>query len=521
MEVRASSNLARITGPARERSFLTDGNNHAIDFSYLEDFTRGMHRLEVNSVLRYTDDIRTDPERNSVQRAYFRINGPRSEYNFGDYLVNYSSLTYNQNLKGFHFIQSAPWGQGFRLLGNAGTFTDRYGSLFREELPGKPFTRVVSGLRAEQTIDRDKMIALNWSYGNDIAGSLPGTTTFRPVVANNVASLDARMTFFNAWNLEGEIAYSSLSRDTRKRIGNRKNKDYALRFDNSVRKGPWNFNVYFTRIMPSFFAVNARQVADLQDLQARASVQLGERVSLQGSYRRTNNDLRGQNRRPETVFQMPDVRLSLRVVGNTLIDMGYKERHQDQFGSADRVTQTPFFQIGIPISSSVLSFGFEHRIHLDRLVRSNQTSSNDFSVGFRSIFNAGDWMFTPLLRYELNREIFDRVDTGNNNRNIQAGLILDAPRYFVFEAMFRQVGATLFQDRRVLDPNGLPVFEVTGPSGFRRPAFHLAVTYKLLNDENRFITLSYERNNNLFALPGQDFLEKVMQATVVFRSRRQ
>ncbi len=73
----------------------------------------------------------------------------------------------------------------------------------------------------------------------------------------------------------------------------------------------------------------------------------------------------------------------------------------------------------------------------------------------------------------------------------------------------------------MLDPNGLPVFEVTGPSGFRRPAFHLAVTYKLLNDENRFITLSYERNNNLFALPGQDFLEKVMQATVVFRSRRQ
>ena len=349
VEVRASSNLSRITGPARERSFLTDGNNNAVDVSYLEDFTRGMQLLEVVSVLRYTDDIRTDPERNSVQRAYLRISGPRSEFNFGDYLVNYTRLTHNQNLKGFHFIRSASWGQGFRLLGNVGTFTDRYGSLFRKDLPGKPFTRVVSGLRAEQKIGQDKTIALNWSYGNDRVSSLPLDTPFRPV-ANNVASLDARMRFFNAWNLEGEIAYSSTNFDTRSSEGNCKDlpirgecKDYALRFDNSVRKGPWNFAVYFTRIMPSFSAINARQVADLQDLQARASVQLGERVSLQGSYRRTNDDLRRKKPQPGTVFQIPEVRLSIRAFSNTLIDIGYKERRQEQSGFVrpiDRVTRT-------------------------------------------------------------------------------------------------------------------------------------------------------------------------------------
>jgi len=59
------------------------------------------------------------------------------------------------------------------------------------------------------------------------------------------------------------------------------------------------------------------------------------------------------------------------------------------------------------------------------------------------------------------------------------------------------------------------------PGGFRRPALRMAVTYKLFNDENRFFILSYERNNNLFALAGQDFLERIMQVTVVWRLRRQ
>ena len=119
--------------------------------------------------------------------------------------------------------------------------------------------------------------------------------------------------------------------------------------------------------------------------------------------------------------------------------------------------------------------------------------------------------------------MFDRVLTGNNTRTMQAALVLDAPRYFTFEAMFRQLGATLFRDQPVLDPVTLrPAgFQVTGPSGFRRPALRLAVTYKLFNNENRFITLSYDRNNNLFALPGQDFLERIMQVTVVWRFRRQ
>lgn len=563
LELRAFSNLSRITGEARNRSFLTDGNNNAVDLSYLENFALGVRRIEVVSVLRYTDNLRVDPERNSVQRAYLRINSPKGEYNFGDYLVNYSRLTYNQNLKGFHFIRNASWGRGFRLLGNAGTFTDRYGSLFKGwredvaakggmieagDLPGKPFTRVVSGLRAEQTVGTDKIIAVNWAYGNDIVRSIPidpltGQEPFRPV-ANNVVSLDARMLFARVWSLDGEIAYSLTNPDTRCVVGKCNNyrlpdysirsgplsiKDYGLRFDNTIRTGPWNINLYFTRLMPSFYAVNARQVSDLQDVMARVGVELSSQVSLQGTYRRTNDDLRGQKPATDSqrVFQMPEGRISFRNLpglGGTLIDIGYRQREQKQGLLADRVTRTPFVEVGIPMSSSVLTLSYEHRANVDHLVPSRQTSTNDATVAFRSIFDLGRWSFTPLVRYEHNREIFDSVTTGNNTRTIQASLFADAPKYFRFEAMFRQMGATLFQVAPLRDPQtGLPACNsysaATCPSGFRRPALRVAVTYKFMNDENRFLTLSFERNNNLFAVFGQDFLENVMQATLVWRFR--
>jgi hypothetical protein len=231
------------------------------------------------------------------------------------------------------------------------------------------------------------------------------------------------------------------------------------------------------------------------------------------------------------VFQLPEYRVSfhnLAGFGGTLIDIGYRERYQKQDGRAKRVTRTPFFEIGIPISSSVLTVGYERRNNIDRLNPSNQTVAHDVTAGFRTIFDLADWQFTSSLRYQHNRELFDRVPSANNNRSVQAGLIVEAPKYVSFEGLFRQIGATLFQDAPVVDratlrpvigPNGRPLFAVTGPSGFRRPALRVALTFKMFNNANRSVTLSYERNKNLFAQAGQDFLERVMQVTVVWRSQ--
>jgi hypothetical protein len=535
VEVRAFTNLTRITGEARQRSFLTDGNNNAIDLSYLEDFTFGARRVEASTNLRYTDDRRVDPERSSVQRAYLRLSGPRYEYNFGDYLVSYSRLTYNQNLKGVHIMRSAPWGYGFRLLANAGTFTDRYGSLFKDELPGKPFTRVVSGVRAEQKLGPDQTVAFNWSYGNDIVRSVPidprtGREPYFPI-SNNVVSLDTRMLLARIWTLQGEIAYSRTNPDTRAVPTHRS--DYGLRFDNSVRTRAGTYEVLFTRLMPSFYAINARQVADLQDVLLRASIPVAAHLQVQGSYRRTENDLNDERPMGGTVFQSPEVRLSLRDLpgtGSTVFDIGYRERYQDQGALADRVTRAPFFEVGVPLSSGLLTVGYERRSVDDGLNANNESSANDAWISLRGVFDAADWTFIPIVRYQHNRELFDRVTSANNTRTLQGGLTLDAPQYVSFDFMFRQVGATLFQDRPLLDPstlqpvtgpNGLPQFGIVGPSGFRRPSFRVDATYKFMNNVDHYMTLSYERNNNMYAVSGQDFLDRVMQLTLVWRFRSQ
>jgi len=544
IEMRAFTNVTQVTGDARDRSFLTPGNDGDVDLSYLQDLTRGDNHFEFVTVGRYTNDPRVDPEQTSLQRAYIRITNPHYELNIGDYLVNYSRFTYNQNVRGLNYIRN--W-SNFRLLANAGAFTDYYGSFWKIGLPGKPFTRLVAGVRAERKLGRDKQLAVTWAFGNDLAHSVPldATTGLLPFVPvrNQVVSLDSRMTFFKLWNLQAEAAYSLTNPDasqysdptvqTQACPCGPDRKDYAVRFDNTVRFGSWIFSETFARIMPSFYAVNARQIADLQDGMFRVSDQISKQVSVQASYEHTNNDLRNQDSTPETTFQLPQARVSFRDLpglGPLLLDFGYRERHDEQNGLQSNVTRAPFTEVGIPISSNVLTVGFEHRSYVDHISPWNTTSANDVYFSFRSIFNLGDWTFSPLIRWELNREALTQIFSANNNRTSQAGLVIDAPKWFIFEGLYRQIGATLFQEQAVTNPltqlpqflpNGQPVFAVIGPSGFRRPTVHAAITYKIRNSENRTVAISYDQNGNYFALPGQNFFERVMQLTVVWRFRRQ
>src|SRR5260370_28501074 len=84
----------------RERSFLHQGINHTAEFSFFSNEPIGdYHRFEVLGVGRYTNNPQVDPQRNSLQRAYLRLQGPSFEANLGDALVNFSALTFTQTVK--------------------------------------------------------------------------------------------------------------------------------------------------------------------------------------------------------------------------------------------------------------------------------------------------------------------------------------------------------------------------------------------------------------------------------------
>ena len=541
IEVKVGTNYTAIDPDLRGpdgrpvRSFLTPGSNTTADFTYFQDQAfGGSNRVQVLSIFRDNNDPRVDPESNSFQRGYVRLTTPHWEWNFGDYLVNYSRFTYNQNIKGVHVIRK--FDSGFRLMANGGVFTDRWGSVFKDDLPGKPFTRVVAGLRAEQRFAGNNTIGVNFSHGRDLGDSIRRDLLGFGFISvdNQIVSLDTRLNFFKALSLDGEIAYSQTNPDTR--FFKEKRKDYGARLDSSLRGGPFFLRTSYTRLMPSFLSINARQLADLQDGSVRGGFDLGRRVTAEASYRITSNDLRNERDEGSTVFRVPEVRFSFRQVpwmGRTIFEIGYRQRQQDgPFRTAfnareDRTTRIPFAEMSLPISATLFSLSYEHRSNLDHRQPNETSSTNRYAASLRSIFNVGGWQFSPLLRYEIEHEGFFRVLGKNNNRTIQAAMLLEAPKYFTFEFLYRQIGATLFSEclttptdfcRQLvqLPPNSTVLL----PTGFGRPAYRGAITYKLLNSEDRFIVFSFDHNNNFFALPGRNFRDRVIAVTLVFRFKR-
>lgn len=198
----------------KDRSFLREGINHTAQASFFFNLpARDEWRFESLLVGRYTNNYRVDPERNSLQRFYFRLSGPSFEANLGDSLVNYSRLTFNQNIKGLHVWKE--FSRKLKLTGTIGAFVDRWGTIYRDftafrdprldcqaqslpgtpaggcvenppgssifllspENPPKPYTRFVAGSRAEYKLGRNNWIAANWSHGEDLLQTLPEATT--------------------------------------------------------------------------------------------------------------------------------------------------------------------------------------------------------------------------------------------------------------------------------------------------------------------------------------------------------
>src|SRR5712692_9873683 len=228
----------------RERSFLHQGINHTAEFSFFSNEPIGdLHRFEILAVGRYTNNPQVDPQRNSLQRAYLRMQGPSFEVNLGDALINFSRLTFNQNVKGLTI--SKKMRPGLKATGTVGFFVDRWGSLYRDfsvfrDLtgppnplsPGKPYSRFVAGSRVEQQIGRGKWLALNWSHGKDLQQSLPGATL--ACLDTITGSIIIRP--LSSGCLPGEAEVGGFRRPFPEAINND-----VISADTNVEYAPWHF----------------------------------------------------------------------------------------------------------------------------------------------------------------------------------------------------------------------------------------------------------------------------------------
>src|SRR5579859_1749532 len=95
-EIRLMTRNTSIGGDST-RSFRVSGENQLGEFNYFFDHSSGLfggRRIQFLSMYRGTNDQSIDPEHNSLQKAYFRVYGPKDEYIAGDTLVNFSRLTF-------------------------------------------------------------------------------------------------------------------------------------------------------------------------------------------------------------------------------------------------------------------------------------------------------------------------------------------------------------------------------------------------------------------------------------------
>lgn len=613
LELRYQVNDTNLKGNA-DRSFLHAGVNHHAEVTVLRKMpVWGSRQLEAMGLFRYTDDPRIDPEVNSLQRGYVRITGPTFELNFGDYLTNYSRFSFNQNTKGLNFWKQM---EGLKFTGTAGVFTDRWGSIFKRfekfsdprrpadpQFPNKPYTRFVTGFRLEQRIQENSFIGFNFVHGADIKRTLPREAQLRPIV-NDVLTFDSSIRLGRNFSFAGELALSSTEFDSR--IQPTRASNYAGRFEVSHRINRVSWRVDYARFMPNFFAVNARQVQDLQDFSARGSVDLSATIVANFSFRQTNDNLPGtpvvvtpagfidpvvltnigrtrqsatgletfnqivdeNGNKLTTTVRSPEARLTVRGLppSKTMqLNFGYRERrfrtnNRDSFSATtgdplfrERITRIPFIDLEWAFQSTILGLTYEYRQNRDQVTSSNNTLTNRFVGSYRGSYFLGNWIVSPMFRFETEPETKsiictdqDRRDLPNNaslcfltavfdipgrdqTRSYQASLLLEFPKYLELEVLYRELNSELLTsfNRTVRNVNGVEVSaRFFGNGGYDRPYGRASLTYKFNNSEDRTLTASFERAVNTFLNPDADqldlrsFRENVFQVEFVVRWRR-
>ena len=556
-EIRMMSRYTEIGGNPSQ-SFLDPGMNDLVEFNYFMDRRFLVsHRIQTLSMFRATDDYSIDPEKDSIQKAYVRIYGPRDEYMFGDTLVNYSRLTFNQNIKGV----SASWrlGDRWKLSVVGGVFIDRWGSLYKD-LIGRPYTSRVAGSRLAFSPNRDFSLGFNSSSSDDLLSTLPFAvlgTTPEPA-SNRVGSVDFKYQK-KTLRVNGEWAYSSSDFDTRGSGGTCVDpisglvapctslqadqpqpdlgyqNDWGAQLEATYKYHKFNLMGSFNRFEPNFASINARQINDLQDILVRPGYDLLNWLSVDGTMRYSNDDLK--NQLPyRTVLWGPEARMlfhDLSFYRRAVLEVGYRDRMVSstdyagpitQTGTVDRYVRGPYAEFTIPVSTTFLTIGYERRNAEDHVDPSQSMNTNRFYAGIRGVYDLGGWHINPSVRWELERDAqepfldFNPVLATfeeNSNRLDTVSLLIEAPKWFIIEGGFRDVNSTLTSALA-----GPPI--IYYPAGYSRPSYRAQVTYKIGNDENKLLIFSFERNSNFYFIPpnataSTNFDERIEGVTFVYK----
>ncbi len=443
-EVRLMTRYTQLNGDVT-KSFYVPGENNLAEFNYFYDHGfMGTRRLQFLTMFRATDDKSIDPEHNSLQKGFLRIYGPRDEYIVGDALVNFSLLSFNQNIRGVD--TSWKLGDSWKLTTVGGVFIDRWGSVWNDIL-GRPYLATVAGSRLEYKPTKRAVLGFNFSYSKDNPGTLPPAIIGTPPdpAENKVGSVDLKLQFPWGLRMNAEYAYSFTDFDIRQGappcVSNTPPCDTRMPEPGIGTQGDWGGRVEatyrwhkltlrgsFVRYEPNFASMNARQINDLQDGIFRATYDLTHFLTLDGTVRRSNNNLRSQlTATPtgyETVLWGPEMHFILHDLGfyrRAVLEFGYRDREvrgtrptaancvatqptESTTTCVDQFVRMPFAELTVPYHRTYATLGYELRHMVDNIDPTQSSQTHRVYASLRGLYELGGWHINPNFRFELERQ---------------------------------------------------------------------------------------------------------------------
>ncbi|MGA9208768.1 MAG: hypothetical protein WB347_13265, partial [Terriglobales bacterium] len=274
--------------------------------------------------------------------------------------------------------------------------------------------------------------------------------------------------------------------------------------------------------------------------------------------RRSNNNLRGQltNPRPgcvdpstcdptgyETVLWGPEMHFTLHDLGfyrRAVLEFGYRDREvrgtrptpancvatqptESTTTCVSQFVRMPFAELTVPYHRTYATLGYELRHMVDNIDPTQSSQTHRVYAALRGLYELGGWHINPNFRFELERQSQEPnvtpqsvcnpslglsdpcLLTYDSNRLDTAAVLVEAPRWFIMEAAYRATTATIF-----------------GPSGYNRPSYRAALTYKLRNDENTVFIFSFYRANYFYLTPANltpitDYDERQVGVSFVYK----
>lgn len=278
----------RTSGPDRAASMLEPGSHWLHDLEVNARHDLGRHwRTEFNSVLRYTDSRRHDPQTRSVQRMQFVASDQVNHLTLGDYYATLSQYSLNRAIKGVGYQRNIGESSYVRFV--AGAFDARWNHLVGQ-VADEPIDRHVSGLRA-QTAGENYRLGFNLVSSGDRDDDPARTVedTYRQVLP----AFDWEYRTVGDLRLSGEHAQAKTRRLSATGVSqDLSGSAHRINLDGAL--GKLRLRGRAERVSPDFHTLGGGAVVDRLRTHLRGDFRLSGVWSVHAAHEGYRNNLDGQ-----------------------------------------------------------------------------------------------------------------------------------------------------------------------------------------------------------------------------------